>query len=76
LPVELDGSFSRTEILSGGHEAMSKPKHHHVEFTAHKTVKEPTEVQFKTKTGQAIDFVANKPVKEPVDVSFWAKGKK
>jgi len=55
---------------------MSKPKRHHVDFVAQKTVKKPTEVQFKTKTGKPVDFVAKKPVKEEVEVSFMAKNKK
>ena len=55
---------------------MAKPKRHHVEFTARKTVKEPTEVKFKTKSGKPVDFIAEKPVKEEVEVSFMAKNKK
>jgi hypothetical protein len=55
---------------------MSKSKRHHVDFVAHKTVKEPTEVKFKTKAGKPVDFVAKKPVKEEVEVSFMAKNKK
>ena len=55
---------------------MAKPKRHHVEFTARKTVKEPTEVKFKTKSGERVDFTAKKPVKEDVSVSFMARNKK
>jgi hypothetical protein len=50
-------------------------KKHRVEFDAHRTVKQPTEVIFATKTGQRVDFVANKPTKVPVHVSFKAKDK-
>lgn len=55
---------------------MSHQKRHHVEFIAHKTVKEETEVAFQTKSGKQVDFTARKPVKEEVDVSFMAKNKK
>ena len=55
---------------------MAKPKRHHVEFTARKTVKEPTEIKFKTKSGERVDFTAKKPVKEEVEVSFIARNKK
>jgi hypothetical protein len=41
-----------------------------VEFDAHKKVKVPTEVQFRTKTGQNVDFVAKKSVEVPVHVKF------
>jgi hypothetical protein len=51
-------------------------KKHHVEFTATKTVKEPTRVAFTTKTGESVHFVAKKPVQEKVDVSFVAGTKK
>ena len=54
---------------------MAKPKRHHVEFTARKTIKEPTEVKFKTKSGDRVDFIAKKPVKEEVEVSFMARNK-
>ncbi len=49
-------------------------KKHTVEFDAHKKVKMPMEVAFKTKTGKPIDFVAAKPTKVPVHVKFKAKG--
>lgn len=52
------------------------PKKHLVDFTATKTVKEPTEVSFTTKSGIAVDFTARKPVKEKVEVSFVARDKK
>lgn len=55
---------------------MAKPKRHHVDFIAHKTVKEPTEVKFETKSGERVDFVAKKPVKEEIEVSFMARNKK
>lgn len=44
-----------------------------VEFDAHKTVKEPTKVAFKTKDGEKVRFVADKPAKVPVHVKFTAK---
>jgi len=50
-------------------------KKHTVEFKAHKTVKRPTEVEFKTKDGKRVDFVAEKPTKVPVRVKFKAKDK-
>ena len=43
-----------------------------VEFDAHKTVKKPTEVEFKTRTGERVDFTARKKVKVPVHVKFKA----
>lgn len=46
-----------------------------VEFDAHKIVKQPTEVEFKTSTGKKVDFVANKPAKVPVHVKFTRKDK-
>ncbi len=52
------------------------PKRRQVEFTARKTVKEPTEVKFETKSGKPVDFIAKKAVKEEVEVSFMAKNKK
>jgi len=51
------------------------PKKHKVEFDAHKVVKKPTEVEFKTKAGKRVDFVADKPTKVPVHVKFRAKDK-
>ena len=44
-----------------------------VEFDAHKTVKKPTKVSFKTKEGEKVRFVADKPAKVPVHVKFKAK---
>jgi hypothetical protein len=44
-----------------------------IEFDAHKTVKQPTKVAFKTKDGEKIRFVADKPAKVPVHVKFTAK---
>jgi hypothetical protein len=41
-----------------------------VEFDAHKKVKRPVEIKFKTGTGQKVDFVAKKNVKVPVHVKF------
>lgn len=46
-----------------------------VEFDAHKMVKKPTEVEFKTKTGKGVDFVANKKARVPVHVQFKANVK-
>lgn len=46
-----------------------------VEFDAHKVVKQPTEVEFTTKTGKSVDFVANKKAKVPVHVRFKARVK-
>jgi hypothetical protein len=51
---------------------MSKKK---VEFDARKTVKQETEVQFRTKNGTKVDFLASKPVKVPVHVRFTADQK-
>lgn len=55
---------------------MAPGKLHHVDFKATKVVKEPTEVKFRTRTGEKIDFVAEKPVEEKVKVSFIARNKK
>ena len=55
---------------------MAQAKRHYVDFVAVKTLKEPTEVVFTTKTGKPVDFVAKKPVKEAVEVSFMARNKK
>lgn len=44
-----------------------------VEFDAHKVVKKPTKVAFKTKGGENVRFTAEKPTKVPVHVSFKAK---
>lgn len=44
-----------------------------VEFDAHKTVKKPTEVSFRTKTGKEVNFTADKPTKVPVHVRFKAR---
>ena len=44
-----------------------------VEFDAHKTVKQPTEVTFKTSNGKTADFVANKKTKVRVHVKFKAR---
>jgi hypothetical protein len=46
-----------------------------VEFDAHKTVKKPTEVEFKKRDGTEVDFVARKKVKVPVHVKFKANAK-
>jgi hypothetical protein len=53
-----------------------KKQTHRVEFNAHQTVKQPTEVSFTTKNGKEVDFTASKPVKVPVHVTFRAKDKK
>ncbi|HYK53714.1 MAG TPA: hypothetical protein VEV38_09320 [Candidatus Eremiobacteraceae bacterium] len=55
---------------------MAKGKRHHVDFVATKKVKEPTEVEFRTKAGKSVDFVAKKSVPEKVKVSFMARNKK
>lgn len=55
---------------------MGRAKRHHVDFTATKKVKEPTEVAFTTRAGGHVDFVARKPAKEKVEVSFMARNKK
>jgi len=44
-----------------------------VEFDAHKVVKKPTKVAFKTKDGEKVRFTAEKPTTIPVHVSFRAK---
>lgn len=44
-----------------------------VEFDAHKKVKRPTEVEFKTRDGEKVDFVARKSQNLPVHVKFKAK---
>jgi hypothetical protein len=49
-------------------------KKHTVKFTATKTVKEPTEVKFKTRTGEKVKFEVAKPMKKKVRVKFQAKG--
>ena len=51
---------------------MSKARRHRVTFKATKKVKQPTEVKFKTKSGEKVDFIAEKPVKKKVKVSFLA----
>jgi hypothetical protein len=55
---------------------MAKAKRHHVDFTATKKVKEPTEVAFRTKTWKPVDFIAEKPVARKVEVDFMARNKK
>jgi hypothetical protein len=55
---------------------MRQTTRHHVDFIATKTVKEPTEMAFTTKTGKFVDFVARKPLKEQVDVSFIVRDRK
>ena len=50
-------------------------KKHTVKFDAHKKVKLPTEVKFKTKDGKPIDFTAKKPTEVAVKVKFKAKNK-
>jgi hypothetical protein len=46
-----------------------------VEFDAHKIVKKPTRIVFKTKSGEKVRFTAEKPTKVPVHVSFKARRK-
>ena len=43
-----------------------------VEFDAHKVIKRPTEVEFRTTDGEKVDFVAKKKTKVPVHVKFKA----
>ena len=49
------------------------PKKHTVKFAATKTVKKPTKVDFKTRSGEKVAFEAKKPTKQKVKVSFQAK---
>jgi hypothetical protein len=44
-----------------------------VEFDAHKRVKRPTDIEFRTRDGEKIDFVARKSQSVPVHVKFKAK---
>jgi len=44
-----------------------------VTFTALKSVKKPTEVEFTTRDGQKVDFTARKPTKVRVRVRFKAR---
>ena len=44
-----------------------------VEFDAHKKVKKPTEVEFRTRDGKKVDFSARKPQRVRVHVKFKAK---
>lgn len=44
-----------------------------VEFDAHKKLKTPTEVEFRTRNGEEVDFIAKKPQNVPVHVKFKAK---
>lgn len=46
-----------------------------VEFEAHKVVKKPTEVEFRTRDGKDVDFTARKRTKVPVRVKFKANVK-
>jgi hypothetical protein len=59
--------------LNSSEEQTVKKK---VEFEAHKVVKKPTDVAFKTHTGKTVDFVASKKTKVPVHVKFKAQVKK
>jgi hypothetical protein len=43
-----------------------------VEFNAHKLVKKPTDVEFRTRDGKRIDFTAKKKTSVPVRVKFKA----
>ena len=47
-----------------------------VKFTATKTVKKPTEVEFKTGAGEEVAFTAKKPVQVRKRVNFLADPKK
>jgi len=48
-------------------------KKHKVEFTAHRTVKEESPVNFRTRAGERVSFDARKPVQRRVKVKFTAK---
>jgi hypothetical protein len=50
-----------------------KMRKNKVEFDAHKTVRQETEVAFTKRDGTPVDFMAKKPVKVPVHVKFTAK---
>lgn len=52
---------------------MSK---HKVEFDAHETVKQDTDVKFRKWDGTPVEFPARKPVKVQVHVKFNANDKK
>jgi len=47
-----------------------------VKFTAIKTEKRPTEVEFETGSGEKVDFIAKKPVKVRKRVNFLANPKR
>lgn len=47
-----------------------------VKFKAHKKVKQPTKVSFKTNDGEKVRFTAKKTAKVPITVSFKAAKKK
>lgn len=47
-----------------------------VEFDAHKKVKQPVEVKFKTRGGEKVKFVAGKKVPVPVHVKFTTRDRK
>jgi hypothetical protein len=49
---------------------------HKVEFDAHETVKQETDVKFRKRDGTRVEFPAQKPVKVPVHVKFNANDKK
>ena len=49
-------------------------KKHQVKFKAHKKVKTPVKVKFKTKDGE-VEFKAKKPVEKLVQVKFKARNK-
>ena len=49
---------------------------HRVEFDAHKTEKQETDVKFTKRDGTPVEFPAKIPVKVETHVSFLAKDKK
>jgi hypothetical protein len=49
---------------------------HKVEFDAHETVKQETDVKFRKRDGTPVEFPAKKPVKVQVHVKFNANDKK
>jgi hypothetical protein len=44
-----------------------------VEFEAHKKVKVPVKVKFRTKAGEPVNFKARRPVERKVHIKFRAK---
>lgn len=57
-------------------ESIMAPKKQTVSFNATKKVKEPTDVKFKTKSGEKVSFEAEKSVSKKVPVKFKATPKR